>query len=81
MKSMLLIGSLVAASALSGCIDQQSFATTPVQVETEKGTVICQLYTLDQVLWDEAIAVPAGMSIQEGNRVCISEGNRRLTAR
>lgn len=79
MKSIPLLTSLVAASALSGCIDLQAYATTPVNVQTDKGTVVCQLYTTQRVLWDEAISAPAGMSIQEANQVCIREGNRRLS--
>ena len=76
-KLALVVGGLSIA-VLSGCIDQKKYETEPVSVKTPKGTVVCQLYTHKQVLWDEAISVPAGMSIKEGDRVCIAEGKRRL---
>ena len=68
----------MAVLALSGCVDKARYETTPVQVQTKKGIVTCQLYTERQVLWDEAISVPNGMSIAEGDQVCINEGKRRL---
>ncbi len=64
--------------ALSGCIDQSRYETAPVQVKTPKGTVTCQLYKHNQVLWDEATSVPPGMTIREGDQTCINEGKRRL---
>ncbi|MBI1495226.1 MULTISPECIES: hypothetical protein [Rhodobacterales] len=81
MKTVTIMATTIATVALAGCIDQQSYATTPVQVETEKGTVVCQLYTENRVLWDEAILAPEGMTIREANNVCIREGNRRLANR
>lgn len=82
MKSPILLASAaVAVTVLSGCIDQQNYATTPVEVQTEKGTVVCQLYTEDRVLWDEAISAPPGMTIREANNICVREGHRRLSNR
>ncbi len=63
------------AFVLSACgLDPRNYETAPVQVETSKGTVTCQLYTPDTIVWDQAITVPAGMSIQEGDAVCKAEG-------
>lgn len=81
MKIVTLLTAVAATAALSGCVDPQSYATTPVEVQTEKGTVVCQLYTENRVLWDEAISAPEGMSIREANNICIREGNRRLANR
>ena len=68
----------MAAMVLSGCVDPADYETTPVQVKSSKGVVTCQLYRHRQVIWDEAISVPPGMSIKEGDQICINEGLRRL---
>ena len=68
-----------AVVVLSGCaLDHTRYETEPVKLQTAKGVVTCQLYTENQVIWDEAIEVPAGMSIEEGDRICLAEGKRRL---
>lgn len=70
-----------AALALTGCVgglDPRKYETPPVEVATEAGVVTCQLYTLDQVLWDRAIDIPAGMTIADGDRICKAEGLRLL---
>ncbi len=68
----------VAVLALTGCVDRASYETAPVQVKTKKGVVTCQLYTERRVLWDEAISIPSGMTIAEGDQICQNEGLRRL---
>ena len=65
---------------LAGCVDPADYETAPVKVETAKGTVVCQLYRKRQVIWDEAISIPPGMTIAEGDRVCVEEGLRRLNS-
>lgn len=75
-KVSLFIGA-AAIITLSGCIDLKSYETAPVSVSTPQGVVTCQLYTANQVLWDEAIRVPKGMSINTGDAICRAEGNRR----
>ena len=72
-----LLASCAAVLALSGCIDPVNYETEPVEVKTPKGVVVCQLYTRERVLWDEAISVPAGMSIEEGDAICLIEGKRQ----
>lgn len=64
--------------ALTGCIDPRDYETTPVKVESSKGVVVCQLYKKRQVIWDEAVSIPPGMTIKEGDQICINEGLRRL---
>ena len=59
---------------LVGCIDPVNFETDPVKVSTGKGDVICQLYRLDDITWDRAISVPAGMSIKTGDALCKQRG-------
>ena len=76
-KAMPILG-CAALFALAGCIDLANYETTPVKVETAKGTVVCQLYRKRQVLWDEAVSIPPGMTIKEGDQICINEGKRRL---
>ncbi len=67
--------------ALAGCIDPADYETTPVKVETPRGVVVCQLYRERQVIWDEAISIPPGMTIAEGDQICINEGLRRIKKR
>ena len=73
-----LVIACVAVFVLTGCIDRASYETEPVQVKSKKGVVTCQLYTRKRVLWDEAISIPKGMTIAEGDQICQNEGLRRL---
>ena len=68
---------LAGAVLLSGCL-RSSYESTPVEVDTPKGKVTCQLYTPDRVQWDESIARPEGMSEREADRICISRGAEQL---
>jgi hypothetical protein len=69
---------LIPATVLSGCTDPANFETTPVDVETSRGTVTCQLYAPNVVTWDQAVLAPEGMSIPEADKVCQTEGLRRI---
>ena len=70
----------VAAATLSACVPTpEELETTPVQVQTPKGVVTCQLYRHDRVSWDRAIDFPATkMSVPEADNYCKQEGLRRL---
>ncbi len=70
---------LSATIVLSGCL-RSSYESTPVEVNTPKGKVTCQLYTPDRVQWDEAIAKPANMSEKEADNICIEKGAKQLEA-
>lgn len=72
-----IIVPVLALAVVAGC-DRSRFRSDPVQVETAKGPVTCQLYTYTEVTWDEAIARPEGMSEDEAHGVCRAEGARRL---
>ena len=79
-KTMLGLA-LVSVTTLVGCadgLDKASYATTPVQVETDQGVVTCQLYREDLVLWDEAISKPSSMTIAEADAICQNEGYKQL---
>nr|WP_321252949.1 hypothetical protein [uncultured Ruegeria sp.] len=67
-------------AAITACVPSpESLETTPVQVQTPKGVVTCQLYTLNRVIWDRAIDYPATkMSVAEADAYCRQEGQRRL---
>ena len=74
-KSWFLAAS--AAVLLAGCIaDPRSYETEPVEVQTEKGIVVCQLYTREHVLWDRAIDRPDNMSVREADDICRSAGTK-----
>ncbi|WP_170600527.1 hypothetical protein [Ruegeria arenilitoris] len=67
-------------AVVAGCIPSpRELETTPVQVQTPKGVVTCQLYRQDRVDWDRAIDFPANkMSVPEADAYCQQEGQRRL---
>lgn len=61
----------------SGCTDPAYFETPPVEVETTRGSVTCQLYWPEETTWDQAVLAPPGMSIPEADQICRNEGLRR----
>lgn len=65
---------------VAACIPSpKDLETTPVQVQTSKGVVTCQLYRQDRVTWDRAIDFPATkMSVPEADAICQQEGLRRI---
>lgn len=64
--------------ALAGCVSSpEAYETEPVELTTPKGTVTCQLYTDEIVLWDRAILWPRTISAAEADAVCKEEGRRR----
>lgn len=67
-------------AVVAGCIPSpRELETPPVQVQTPKGVVTCQLYRQDRVDWDRAIDFPATkMSVPEADAYCQQEGQRRL---
>ena len=74
-----VVAVLGAATLIGGCtsgINLQDYATTPNAVQTAQGTVTCQHYRYDQILWDEAISAPTGMSIETADQICKNEGFR-----
>ncbi|MDA5094380.1 hypothetical protein O2N63_09815 [Aliiroseovarius sp. KMU-50] len=79
MKISSLVFAAMAAGVLTGCAGKASFESNPVQIETPNGVVVCQLYTRDRVQWDEAIAVPSGMTKAEGDAYCVQEGYRQYS--
>ncbi|NSY38823.1 hypothetical protein [Leisingera sp. ANG59] len=73
-----LLAATSAVAALTGCVSPEQFETTPVQLQTSKGVVTCQLYTKDRVLWDRSIDRPASMPVQEADEICKQEGYRQM---
>ncbi|WP_170348736.1 MULTISPECIES: hypothetical protein [Ruegeria] len=71
---------LTVVASLAACIPSpEDLETDPVQVQTSKGVVTCQLYRPDRVIWDRAIDYPATkMSVAEADGYCRQEGQRRL---
>ena len=81
MRNYKLLAIMSFAIPISGCVsslDKHAYETTPVQVKTDQGIVVCQLYRHDRVIWDEAIDIPRSMTIQQADRICVNEGHRRL---
>ena len=54
------------------------YETDPVTLETDKGEVICQLYTHRSVILDRAIHMPHAMHVAEADALCRAEGERRM---
>jgi len=77
-----LFVALAATGVLAGCggIDPRDFETEPVELQTAKGTVTCQLYTPQRVVWDRAIDWPRSMNAREADAVCQAEGQRQKDA-
>jgi hypothetical protein len=67
----------VVALSLSACISPTDRETTPVAVQTAEGTVTCQLYDPQRVVWDRATNRPETMSVSTADNVCRAEGVRR----
>ncbi|MES0861408.1 hypothetical protein ABLN87_03520 [Ruegeria sp. SCPT10] len=67
-------------ATVAACIPSpKDLETTPVQVQSPKGVVTCQLYRPDRVTWDRAIDFPATkMSVPEADAICQQEGLRRI---
>ena len=75
--SRILILGLIGPLAVAGCVQSPAqFETTPVQLETAKGVVTCQLYTKERVIWDRSIDRPRSMTVQEADEICLAEGLR-----
>jgi len=53
-------------------LDQRQYESTPVNVQTSKCVVTCQLYMVDRVQWDEAIAILSGIFKNEADRICVN---------
>lgn len=72
-----LTGTLLTTVLLAGCIGSPAdYETTPVKVQTDKGVVICQLYTPQTVLWDRSIDRPTSMTIDEADDICRARGKQ-----
>ena len=72
--SLSLLGATLAL--ISGCTTA-SFETEPVTLNTDKGDVVCQLYSRNTVLFDYVIAMPHAMHVDEANALCRAEGERQ----
>jgi hypothetical protein len=64
---------LLGAVLLSAC-SPVDLETTPVQAQSAKGPVLCQLYTHDMVYWDRSIRRPDKMSASEADAICVAKG-------
>ena len=63
--------------ALSAC-SPAMFESEPVTVKTDKGSVICQLYTREIVEWDRPVTFSTSITPEEAYRICVNEGIREL---
>lgn len=73
--AVLLLG---LACVLSACVpDPRDYESPPVKLDTPDGTVTCQLYTRERVIWDRAIDHPPSMSLARADEYCQAEGHRQ----
>lgn len=68
---------VTASALLIGC-DRSEYESDPVALKHEAGTVTCQLYTVDRVMWDHALTFPDAIDQAEADALCVAEGERRL---
>jgi hypothetical protein len=45
-------------------------------LNTPEGLVVCQLYSLDLIMWDTSITRPKSMSKETADKICVAEGAR-----
>lgn len=73
----IIIASLTSILFLTSC-DRASYETEPVMISTPLGPVTCQLYTIDYIMWDEALRYVSSMKKETADLYCKDEGQRRL---
>lgn len=74
-KIVALSAAALAFGALSACVHStKEYESNPIQVQTSRGVVTCQLYRLDIVEWDRSTDRPARMGIEEADQYCIKAG-------
>ena len=66
-----------AALMASGCTPT-AYETPYVYVDTPSGTVVCQLYAREVLMWDRSVNRPEAMTVLEADNICRAEGLRRL---
>lgn len=64
---------------LSAC-SPAMFESEPVTVKTDKGSVVCQLYTREIVEWDRPITFSTSITPDEAYHICLREGIRELNS-
>lgn len=64
--------------AISAAVFLSACASAPINLQTPKGTVTCQNYLDDILLWDRAISHPSGMTKAEADFMCRDAGAKTL---
>ena len=77
MNKFLSLSLLGATLAIVTACSPTAYETEPVTLETDKGEVICQLYTHRSVILDRAIHMPHAMHVAEADALCRAEGERQ----
>lgn len=73
-KKLLPLLTLPVVMSLSACYSPDEYETDPVEVQTSKGIVTCQLYTTRIVIWDRSINRPNNMDVAEADEYCRRAG-------
>ncbi len=74
MKKYVAALSIPALVALSACSNPEHYETDPVQVQTSRGIVTCQIYLTSMVVWDRSIDRPSNMGVKEADEYCRRAG-------
>ena len=61
---------------ITGCANKKEHETTPIRLSTPEGLVVCQLYSLDLIMWDTSITWPKSISKETADKIRIAEGAR-----
>ncbi len=78
-KLVMMAGCLMIGGVLAGC-DRSSYESAPVVLKGDYGELTCQLYTVERVMWDEAVLYPDTLTKEQADALCFAEGERRLGA-
>lgn len=80
MKTYVKWAALVGVAGLAAACDRSPYESAPVTLNDDEGTVVCQLYTPERVMWDQAIQHSDSLTKEQADAICQAEGLRQKKA-